>query len=186
MLGCWDGSMASPRLLLLCLWNSPRRGMWVTPQSRPHPSLFFLFIPLLDFTLSSGFNHCQHLLHPAFCRWRQWPTESLSYIPKLERWKRWSREARGACGQIGPSEDLVWGWASLALILRPKFNVLGHCTLSFFCGKMRRNSYMNYTCLYPTEPAQVGCHSNTWSPSAGPWEKAEFLVPDKAWFILSF
>lgn len=36
--------------------HGPRRGRWVAPQSRRHPSLFSLFTPLLGFILSHGFN----------------------------------------------------------------------------------------------------------------------------------
>lgn len=40
MLGCWVGSMASPHLLLLCLWNAEECGWF------PVQTLFLFVLPL--------------------------------------------------------------------------------------------------------------------------------------------
>lgn len=93
MLGGWDGSVASPHLLLLCLCkrSCPRRGGCVAPQSRWHPSLFSLFTPLLGFILSHGFN-------PYFIPLPACGESGLQRAPKPRRWY-WARLALSLLGK---------------------------------------------------------------------------------------
>lgn len=115
---CWDVGMGmwlplSSSCSACGLGHFPRRGRWVAPQSRHHPSLFSLFTPLLGPILFRGLNHLLPVETLA--------PESPSYVPKPQGWQWWSGVARGILGRMGPSQDLARGWASSALILLGKF-----------------------------------------------------------------